>query len=132
MIGMTRCTHGNVAFAPFDIYSFHFVQPHLMVDAEKFNIRYAYPSQIDNTTDELRWYRHNKGLLQKDVADYTGIYCKTYCRYETGGVDYYPIEVMQKIAGLFSVPVTELLDDYSLFLYYGQGQQIRAMRQLTS
>ena len=37
---------------------------------------------------------------------------------------------MRKIAALFEVPVTELLDEYNLFLYYGQGEQIRNMRRL--
>ncbi len=130
MIVMTRFDHDVVTYAPFYIHSFHLVQPHLTVDAEKFNIRYADPSQIDNTPDKLKWYRYHKGLLQREVAEYAGIYEKTYCRYEKGHIDYYPIDVMEKIAQLFSVPVTKLLDDYNLFLYHGQGKRIRAMRQL--
>lgn len=42
---------------------------------------------------------------------------------------YYPIEKMQKIAELFSVPVTDLLDEFNRFLYNGQGRQIKEMRQ---
>ena len=53
----------------------------------------------------------------------------TYSSYEEYERDYYPIENMQKIAKLFGVPVTELLDDYNLFLYNGQGQQVKKIRK---
>ena len=36
---------------------------------------------------------------------------------------------MARLADLFGLPVTELLDEFNLFLYYGQGEQIRQMRQ---
>ena len=36
---------------------------------------------------------------------------------------------MEKIAELFAVPVTDLLDEFNLFLYNGQGQQIKEMRR---
>ena len=52
----------------------------------------------------------------------------TYHSYEEIGRDYYPIESMEKIAQLFEIPLEELLDEYNLFLYHGQGQQLRAMR----
>lgn len=127
---MTRYTPEGVKYAPFYIHSFRLVQPHTIVEAEKFNIRYTDPSQINNTSDKLRWYRYRCGLRQKDVAEYAGIERTTYSSYEEVGRDYYPIEVMQKIAQLFSVPVTELLDKFNLFLYNGQGRQIKQMRAI--
>lgn len=127
---MTRYTNGIVEYAPFYIHSFRLVQPHTIVEAEKFNLRYTDPAQINNTPDKLRWYRYQHGLLQKEVAAYAGIERATYSSYEEAGRDYYPIEVMQKIAQLFSVPVTELLDKFNLFLYYGQGKQIKQMREI--
>ena len=36
---------------------------------------------------------------------------------------------MLKIAELFSVPITDLLDEYNLFLYNDQGKQIKRMRE---
>ena len=57
-----------------------------------------------------------------------GIDRKTYMRYEEYGRDYYPIEHMQKLVGMYDVPVESLLDDYNLFLYHDQGQQIRERR----
>lgn len=127
---MSRYAHDVVTYAPFYIHSFRLVAPHKLVEAEKFNIRYTEPSQIDNTPDRLRWYRYQKGLLQADVAAYAGIDRVTYSRYEEGIHEYYPIEIMTKAAELFEIPVTELLDEYNLFLYYGQGKQIRLMREI--
>ena len=105
------------------------VQLHTIVEAEKFNIRYSDPSKINNIPDWLRWYRYRCGLRQRDVADYAGIDRSTYSGYEEFVRDYYPIEKMLKIAELFSIPVTKLLDGYNLFLYNGQGEQIRKMRE---
>lgn len=81
-----------------------------------------------NTEDLLRWLRYQKGLRQRDVADYAGIDRSTYVHYEEYGKDLYPPEHMEKIAQLFEVPVDTLLDDYNLFLRNGQGNQIKAIR----
>ena len=35
---------------------------------------------------------------------------------------------MEKMADLFEIPVTELLDAYNLFLYHDQGMQIKERR----
>ena len=128
LVMMVRHAINEVAYAPLYIHSFRLVQPHTLVEAERFNIRYTDPVQIDNTPDKLRWYRYQKGLLQRDVADFAGIDRSTYGSYEEAGRDYYPIEHKEKIAQLFDVPVEVLLDDYNLFLYNGQGKQIKAMR----
>lgn len=126
---MTRYTRNVVSYAPLYIHGFRLVQPHTLVEAEKFNLLYTDPSQIDNTADKLRWYRYHHDLLQRDVADYAGLDRSTYSGYENTTRDYYPIEKMQKIAELFAVSVTDLLDEYNLFLYNGQGRQIKEMRQ---
>lgn len=128
MIVMSRFTHEAVVYAPFYVHSFQLVQPHMLVEAEKFHIRYSDPSQIDNIPDKLRWHRFRCGLLQRDVADFAGLDRSTYASYEEIGRDYYPIETMLKIAELFSVPVADLLDEYNLFLYNGQGKQVKQMR----
>ena len=130
MIIMSRYANEVVTYAPLYIHSFRLIAAQKMVDAEKFNIRYTSPTQIDNTPDKLRWYRYQKGLLQKEVATYVGIDRVTYSRYEEGECDYYPIPMMDKLAELFDVSVVSLLDEYNLFLYYGQGTQIKMMREL--
>ncbi len=65
---------------------------------------------ITETADKLRWLRYQKGLRQRDVADYAGIDRSTYVHYEEYGKDLYPPEHMEKIAQLFEVPVETLLD----------------------
>ena len=129
MVVMTRYALDVVSYAPLYIHSFRLVQPHTLVEAEKFNLIYTDPTQIDNIADKLRWYRYQHGLLQRDVADYAGLDRSTYSGYENTRRDYYPIEKMQKIAELFAVPVTDLLDEFNLFLYNGQGRQIKEMRR---
>ena len=129
MIVMTRYALDVVSYAPLYIHSFRLVQPHTLVEAEKFNLIYTDPTQIDNIADKLRWYRYQHGLLQRDVADYAGLDRSTYSGYENTQRDYYPIEKMQKIAELFAVLVTDLLDEFNLFLYNGQGRQIKEMRR---
>ena len=102
---------------------------HKFLDAEKFNLRFSDASEITEIADKLRWYRYQKGLRQRDAADYAGIDRSTYIHYEEAGRDFYPKEYMEKLAELFEVPLEDLLDDYNLFLLRGQGAQIKAIRQ---
>lgn len=120
---------GAVKVAPLQILQFPVVLPHKFQDAEKFNLQFPDFSEITETADKLRWYRYQKGLRQRDVADYAGIDRSTYIHYEEAGRDFYPKEHMEKLAELFEVPLEDLLDDYNLFLLRGQGAQIKAIRQ---
>ena len=126
---MARHITEETKYYPLILLSFPLFAPHTLVEAEKFNIRYPSPDMITNTADKLRWYRYRKALLQRDVADYAGIDRTTYSSYEEIGRDYYPLDKMELIAELLDVPVTELLDDFNLFLYNDQGRQIRAKRE---
>lgn len=116
---------GAVKVAPLQILQFPVILPHKFQDAEKFNLQFSDFSEITETADKLRWLRYQKGLRQRDVADYAGIDRSTYVHYEEYGKDLYPPEHMEKIAQLFEVPVDMLLDDYNLFLRNGQGGQIK-------
>ncbi|MBP2663609.1 MAG: helix-turn-helix domain protein [Firmicutes bacterium] len=121
---------GGVKYAPLYIHSFQLLQPRKLLEAERFNIKYSGPSEIATVSDKLRYYRHKKGLRQKDVAEKTGIHRATYCAYEQEDRKIpYPVDKLSKIAELFGVEITDLLDEYNLFLYNGQGWQIRALRQ---
>lgn len=126
---MVRHTDTGISYAPLYIHSFPLVQPHFLVDAEKFNLAYSDLSKIDNTADRLRWCRYHKGLLQRDVADYTGIDRGTYWSYEETTRNLYPLDKMEKIAELYGVSITELLDEYNTFLYIGQGKQLKSLRK---
>ncbi len=120
---------GTLKVAPLQILKFPVVLPHKFLDAEKFNLRFSDASEITEIADKLRWYRYQKGLRQRDAADYAGIDRSTYIHYEEAGRDFYPKEHMEKLAELFEVPLEDLLDDYNLFLLRGQGEQIKAIRQ---
>ena len=107
---------GAVKVAPLQILQFPVILPHKFQDAEKFNLRFSDASEITEIADKLRWYRYQKGLRQRDAADYAGIDRSTYIHYEEAGRDFYPKEHMEKLAELFEVPLEDLLDDYNLFL----------------
>ena len=68
--------------------------------------------------NKRRWYRYQKGLRQRDAADYAGIDRSTYIHYEEAGRDFYPKEHMEKLAELFEVPLENLLDDYKAALWW--------------
>ena len=111
---------GAVKVAPLQILQFPVILPHKFQDAEKFNLQFSDFSEITETADKLRWLRYQKGLRQRDVADYAGIDRSTYIHYEEGGRDYYPKEHMEKLAELFEVTLEDLLDNYNLFLLRGR------------
>ena len=73
---------GTLKVAPLQILKFPVVLPHKFLDAEKFNLRFSDASEITEIADKLRWYRYQKGLRQRDAADYAGIDRSTYIHYE--------------------------------------------------
>lgn len=126
---MARRSKGGFVFAPLYVHRFRFLRPHKLTEAEKFNIRYPDPSMITNVADKLRYYRYKKSLRQRDVADYAGINRTTYAEYEKDA-EFIPMDNLRKIAECLEIDLRELLmDDYSRFLFEGQGQQIRALRK---
>ena len=68
-------------------------------------------------------------LRQRDVADFAGIDRSIYNSYVQDERDYYPIDVLNRIATMLEVDMQDLFDDYNRFLYNGQGHQIRALRK---
>ncbi|MCD7745599.1 MAG: hypothetical protein LUI13_10020 [Lachnospiraceae bacterium] len=44
--------------------------------------------------------------------------------FESGEIDYYLADVVDRLAELFHVPVTDLLDEYNSFLYNGQRKML--------
>lgn len=119
----------HVRYAPLYLHSFPLNAPRQMLDAQRLNRRYRCYEEIDNVQDRMRWCRHRMGLMQKEVAELVGLSRGDYCLYEDGGYDYYPKDVVDKLAALFGVPADDLLDDYNRFLYYGQGRAIREYRE---
>lgn len=94
-----------------------------------FNHKYHSYEEIDNVPDRLRWCRHHMGLIQEEVAEQIGISRIQYIDFESGYIDYYPKEIVDKLSMLYGVPVDDLLDDYNRFLYKGQGKTIQEYRE---
>ena len=87
------------------------------------------PDMLTCTADKLRWYRLTNGYLQKEIADMTGIYRSTYIHYENTEQKLYDINYLQKIADIYNIDITCLLDDYMMFMYKVQDKQIKALRK---
>ena len=69
------------------------------------------------------------GLPQREVAERVGITTPFYIDMETGACEHTPAAVVDRLAALHGVPVTDLLDGYNRFLYEGQARQILSIRQ---
>ena len=54
VIVMSRYADMGVTYAPLYVHSFRLVQPHTLVEAEKFNTSCTDPAKIDRTADKLR------------------------------------------------------------------------------
>ena len=87
------------------------------------------PDMLTCTADKLRLYRLTNGYMQKDIAEKTGIYRSTYVHYENQEQKLYDINYLQKIADIYKIDITCLLDDYMMFMYKGQGMQIKTLRK---
>ena len=118
-----------VRYTPLFLHSFRLIAPRKLLEAQQLNRRYHRYEEINNVQDRIRWCRHRMGLMQKEVADRIGLSRQDYIGYEIGYYDYYPKEVVDKLAALFEIPVEDLLDDYNRFLRYGQGRAIREYRE---
>lgn len=126
---MCHNDNGIIRYAPLYILSFRLIAPQKLLEAQLFNQHYHSYEDIQNVPDRLRWCRHHMGLMQKEVAQRVGISRARYIEMETGAVDYYPKEIVDKLAELFGIPVADLLDEYNLFLYRGQGKMIQEYRE---
>ena len=125
---LSKRKKGQPCYTLLAVHSFPSLRPQKLVDAEKFNSRYPDPAMLTTTADKLRYYRYQKSLLQREVAEYAGINESTYIDYESGNRDYYPIEKIRLIATLLEVPAETLLDEYNLFLC-NQTKALKSLRE---
>ena len=79
--------------------------------------------------ERLRWCRYRLGMMQKEVAQQTGIPLSQYEEMERGACREYQAHAVDKLAWLYQVPVEDLLDGYSRFLFAGPIDQIRYARE---
>lgn len=124
-----RQTRNGYEYAPMYVHSFFFVNHRNLTEVEKFFLKYKNAEDITSTAEKLRFYRYRTGLMQKEVAEAIGIDRTTYVDYEREVRDHYPKEDLKKLAELFHVEVTNLLDDYNKFLYDGQEVKLKELRK---
>jgi len=118
-----------VIYAPLYIHSFLFLNYRHLTKAQAYLHENPTPEALVTVSDKLRWHRFHNGLLQSEVARAIGVDRTTYSRYEENVLEVYPLDKLLKAAELFRIDVTSLLDDYNLFLYNGQGEQIKRLRK---
>lgn len=126
---MHRQLKNEPCYAPLFIQSLPVRIPNKMTEAECFLIRYPSPDLIDTTANKLRYYRYKNALLQREIADYAGIDRGTYINYESSDHQQYDLNRLSRIAELFEVDISCLLDDYNCFLYEGQGKCVKQIRK---
>ena len=120
--------NGKNVFKPLYAFSLKSEENPLSQEAIEFLTSNPNPDLLSRTSEKLRWYRYKNNLLQKDIAKKIGIDRSTYIHYESTTHDLYPQDKLKKLANLFGINIKKLLDDYNLFLYNGQGKQIKALR----
>lgn len=87
-------------------------------------------ADIPNPWDRLRWCRYGLDLLQKEVAAMVGMEEWLYRDLESGAFHRsFTPELADKLAALYSIPVEDILDDYTLFLHRGGGDFLRRYRE---
>ena len=124
-----KTDNGTVTYSPLYIHTFRFLSNRHLSGAQKFLYENPDPDKLATVSDKLKWYRYQNGLLQSDVAKAMEIDRTTYSRYEENVLDAYPLDKLEKASELFKTNVTSLLDEYNLFLYNGQGEQIKRLRK---
>lgn len=100
-----------------------------MRPAERFLRMNPNPEELKRTADKIRYYRYKKGVLIADLASYASLDRKTMSHYECPERKNYSISSLKCIAEYLEVPVTALLDDYTRFIYQGQGRQLKEYRK---
>lgn len=126
---MYQNKNGKIKYAPLYIHTLRFINNRHLSKSQTFLYNNPDPEKLESVSDKLKWYRINSGLLQRDVAKAMEVDRTTYSRYEDNILEAYPIDKLSKAAKLFGIDVTSLLDDFNLFLYNGQGKQIKGLRK---
>ena len=129
---ISRTQNSHVRYAPLYIHRFPLCAPRKLLEATSLNRQYQRYEQIQTVPDRLRWLRHSRGLMQREVAVIAGVSRSVYIDLETGAAKQMPAGVADKLAHFYGVPVAELLDDYSRFLLNDPTAQLRQRRMESS
>ncbi len=119
----------RLQFAPLYVLTIKPIQTHFLVDAEKYSITYNKDNLPTKTSDKLKYFRYQKGLIQKEVADFADMDRGSYSNFESAHRDYYNKDKILKIAEILEVDVTDLVDEYNLFLYDKPDLALKNLRK---
>jgi len=116
----------KVKYIPLYIHSFKLIRTN---NDTKKNI--FLKQNPDNLTipEKLKYYRHRENLHQEDIAHYLGIERTSYWGYENRELKYYPFEVMLRLSERYEVDLYDLVDNYHIFIYNNQGENIKRIRK---
>ncbi len=90
-------------------HTIHLIQPHTLVEAEKYQLQHPTPDTLQTVGERLRWYRYHRGLLQRDVARAVGLSRTSYSKYETGEQAVYPLERLGQLAKILGIDIEHLI-----------------------
>lgn len=123
-----RKTRKGVKYAPVYCLRIPLIPTNLPA-AERFLRLNPDPDKLKRTADKIRFYRYQKKVLISDLASYVPLDRKTMSHYECAERKHYSMESLERIAEYLEVPVQKLLDDYTRFIYYGQGKTLKIYRK---
>ena len=126
---MIRNISYKIEVSPLIILHFPLLAPKKFLDAQIFNLRFSDPTEMTQIADKLRWLRHSKGLMQREVARIAGVSRSVYIDIECGVTQHLPECFLENLSRFYGVPPTDFLDEYNRFLYDGQTQRIIAYRR---
>jgi len=126
---MSRIENERVLYAPLYLYEFSLKIPHKVAEAQALYCEYQTYDDIKRIEDRLRWCRMKRGLKQEDVADLIGVKRQVYQDWEIGGVSCIPRTYIDKLAEIFEISKDDLMDEYTKFIYDGQGTRLRNFRK---
>lgn len=125
---ISRTQDSHVRYAPLYIHRFPLCAPRKILEATS---QYHCYEEIQSVPDRLRWLRHSRGLMQKEVAAKIGMSHHVYKSIEEGTTRQISAEMRDRLAQFYDVANEDLIDAFNRFLLDGQANRIRAIRSKT-
>lgn len=121
--------NSNVRYAPLYIHRFLLISPYKILEATLLEQQYVAYDKITTIPDRLRWCRHSRGLMQREVAEIAGVGRAVYNEIERGGTRQIPQKMILNLSKFYGVPVSDFMDEFNNFLFDGQAERIKAYRK---
>lgn len=109
-------------------------------DRVRYSPLYISSCKINNVIDDIDYksepipykLKHARLLnnkTQKEIANELNVSLSTIKSYENPKREEYPLCHLINLAKIYNISLNNLLDEYHMFLYKGQGQQINKLRK---